>query len=53
LELGDGKCALGVDYGFGFDFDWLLGDSMIRTYCNIYDVANVRIGFAKAHHKEI
>jgi len=31
LELGDGKCALGVDYGFGFDFDWLLGDSVIRT----------------------
>jgi hypothetical protein len=53
LKLGKGKCALGVDYGFGSNFDWLFGDSMIRTYCNIYDVANARIGFAKAHHKEI
>jgi hypothetical protein len=53
LELGDGNCALGVDYGFGFDFDWLLGDSFIRTYCNVYDVENERIGFAKAHHSEI
>lgn len=53
LELDDGKCALGVDYGFGFDFDWLLGDSVIRTYCTIYDVGNVRIGFAKAHHKDV
>ncbi|KAI6176370.1 Peptidase A1 domain-containing protein [Aphelenchoides bicaudatus] len=53
LELGGGQCALGVDYNFGFDFDWLLGDSFIRTYCNIYDVAGERIGFAKGHHKEV
>jgi hypothetical protein len=53
LELDNNKCALGVDYGFGFDFDWLLGDSFIRTYCNIYDVAGEQIGFAKAHHKEL
>jgi len=53
LELDGGKCALGVDYGFGFDFDWLLGDSFIRSYCNIYDVSNSQIGFAKAFHSEI
>jgi len=53
LELDDNQCALGVDYGFGFDFDWLLGDSVIRTYCTIYDVGNAQVGFAKAHHKEV
>ncbi|KAI6214514.1 hypothetical protein M3Y94_00277300 [Aphelenchoides besseyi] len=53
LELGDNSCALGIDFGFGFDFDWLLGDSFIRTQCNIYDVGNNQIGFAKAHHKEV
>jgi len=53
LELDNNQCALGVDYGFGFDFDWLLGDSVIRTYCTIYDVGNSQIGFAKAHHKEV
>jgi len=53
LELGDGTCALGVDYGFGFDFDWLLGDSVIRTYCTIYDVGGEQIGFAKAIHSEV
>jgi len=53
LELDNNQCALGVDYGFGFDFDWLLGDSFIRTYCNVYDVGNAQIGFAKAHHSEV
>jgi len=53
LELDDNKCALGVDYGFGFDFDWLLGDSVIRTYCTVYDVGGEQIGFSKAHHSEV
>ncbi|KAI6220698.1 Protein CBR-ASP-1 [Aphelenchoides besseyi] len=53
LELGDNSCALGIEYGFGYDFDWLLGDGFIRTQCNIYDVGNNQIGFAKAHHKEV
>jgi hypothetical protein len=53
LELSGGKCALGVDYGFGFDFDWLLGDGFIRSYCNVYDVSNSRIGFSKAKHSEV
>jgi hypothetical protein len=53
LELGDNQCALGIEYGDGFPFDWLLGDSFIRSYCNIYDVDGVQIGFSKAHHKEI
>jgi hypothetical protein len=53
LELDDNQCALGIDYNFGFDFDWLLGDSVIRTYCTIYDVGKSQIGFAKAHHTEV
>uniref|UniRef100_A0A914EFV8 Peptidase A1 domain-containing protein n=1 Tax=Acrobeloides nanus TaxID=290746 RepID=A0A914EFV8_9BILA len=53
LELGDGNCALTL--GDGSDlavdgFQWILGDTFIRTYCNIYDIAGGRIGFAKAHH---
>lgn len=32
------------DYTAGFDV--VLGDPFIRTYCNIYDVGQKRIGFA-------
>ncbi|KAI6177400.1 Eukaryotic aspartyl protease [Aphelenchoides bicaudatus] len=53
LELGNGTCALGVDYGFGFEFDWLLGDSFLRTFCHVFDAGNKRVGFAKAHHSEV
>ena len=52
LELGGGKCALtffDMDGG-GFGPSWILGDTFIRTYCNIYDIGQKRIGFAKAHH---
>uniref|UniRef100_A0AC35TI54 Peptidase A1 domain-containing protein n=1 Tax=Rhabditophanes sp. KR3021 TaxID=114890 RepID=A0AC35TI54_9BILA len=36
---------------FPFDFggagpSWILGDPFIRSYCNIYDIGNQRIGFA-------
>ncbi|KAI6238532.1 Peptidase A1 domain-containing protein [Aphelenchoides fujianensis] len=34
-------------------FAWLLGDSFIRSYCNVYDVGGERIGFAKARHQEV
>uniref|UniRef100_A0A914CUU4 Peptidase A1 domain-containing protein n=1 Tax=Acrobeloides nanus TaxID=290746 RepID=A0A914CUU4_9BILA len=27
--------------------DWILGDTFIRSYCNIYDIGGQRIGFAK------
>ncbi|VDM76364.1 unnamed protein product [Strongylus vulgaris] len=57
LGLGNGKrvhiqCALtffGMNSG-GFGPAWILGDTWIRTYCNIYDIGQKRIGFAKANH---
>jgi len=54
LELGDGNCALGLEYNDDdAPFGWLLGDAFIRSNCNIYDVGNERIGFAKAKHSEV
>ncbi|KHJ84145.1 eukaryotic aspartyl protease [Oesophagostomum dentatum] len=55
LGLGNGKCALtffSMDAG-GFGPAWILGDTWIRTYCNIYDIGQKRIGFAKANHSGI
>jgi hypothetical protein len=55
LELGNGQCAVTAfefDFG-GFGPDWILGDTFIRTYCNVYDVGQGRIGFAKAHHTSV
>uniref|UniRef100_A0AC34QJK0 Peptidase A1 domain-containing protein n=1 Tax=Panagrolaimus sp. JU765 TaxID=591449 RepID=A0AC34QJK0_9BILA len=52
LQLGDGNCvvtAFSMDGG-GFGPAWILGDTFIRTYCNVYDVGNKQIGFSKAHH---
>jgi hypothetical protein len=52
LELGNGNCALTVfnlDFG-GFGPQWILGDTFIRTYCNVYDIGQGRIGFAMANH---
>jgi hypothetical protein len=52
LGLGNGKCAL-TWFGFnggGFGPAWILGDTWIRTYCNVYDIGNKQIGFAKAYH---
>ncbi|GMR54979.1 hypothetical protein PMAYCL1PPCAC_25174 [Pristionchus mayeri] len=55
LELGKGNCAVTLfeENGGGFGPSWTLGDTWIRTYCNIHDVGQGRIGFAKAHHSEI
>ncbi|KAF8372996.1 hypothetical protein PRIPAC_79425 [Pristionchus pacificus] len=55
LELGGGNCALTLfeEQGGGFGPTWILGDTWIRTYCQIHDVGQGRIGFAKAHHSEI
>ncbi|EGT51351.1 CBN-ASP-1 protein [Caenorhabditis brenneri] len=52
LQLGGGKCALAVfSMGSGgFGPSWILGDTFIRQYCNIYDIGNAQIGFAQAHH---
>ncbi|KAI6195533.1 Peptidase A1 domain-containing protein [Aphelenchoides fujianensis] len=44
LDLGDGIT--------GF-YPWLLGEPFLRTFCTIYDVGQQRMGFAKAHHKDV
>ena len=31
LDLPDGQCALGVTYGFGFDFDWVSEWLLVRA----------------------
>ena len=53
LQLGGGKCALAVfSMGSGgFGPSWILGDTFIRQYCNVYDIGNGQIGFATAVHK--
>jgi len=50
LELGGGNCALTffAFNGGGFGPAWILGDTFIRQYCNIYHVGNAAIGFAMA-----
>jgi len=54
IDVGynNGNCALTLfDFGgAGFGPQWILGDTFIRTYCNIYDIGGVRIGFAAANH---
>ncbi|TKR87244.1 hypothetical protein L596_011674 [Steinernema carpocapsae] len=52
LGLGNGKCTLamaGQDTG-GYGPSWILGDTFIRSFCQVYDIGGKRIGFAKAHH---
>ncbi|KAJ1357695.1 Inositol hexakisphosphate and diphosphoinositol-pentakisphosphate kinase [Parelaphostrongylus tenuis] len=52
--LGSGMCGLAIfpsDSG-GFGPSWILGDPWIRTYCNIHDFGQKRIGFAKAKHSK-
>ncbi|ETN77167.1 eukaryotic aspartyl protease [Necator americanus] len=55
VELGGGQCAITFFYleGNGFGPSWILGDTWIRTFCNVHDIGNKRIGFAKAHHSGI
>jgi hypothetical protein len=55
LNLGNGQCVLTVFSmdGGGFGPSYILGDTFIRTYCNIYDVGNKQIGFSKASHSGI
>uniref|UniRef100_A0A8R1HSU3 Peptidase A1 domain-containing protein n=1 Tax=Caenorhabditis japonica TaxID=281687 RepID=A0A8R1HSU3_CAEJA len=52
LGLSKNKCALtffGMTY-MGFGPSWILGDTFIRQYCNVYDIGNARIGFSQAKH---
>ncbi|KAK6757785.1 hypothetical protein RB195_015542 [Necator americanus] len=50
VHVGDGRCIVSI-FGYpspSFGPSWILGDPFIREYCNIYDVGNKRIGFAKS-----
>ncbi|TKR88385.1 hypothetical protein L596_012639 [Steinernema carpocapsae] len=48
LNFGGGTCALGVQrQPDNVAITWILGDVFIRSYCQIYDIGNQRIGFAK------
>jgi hypothetical protein len=51
VPAGDGRCLFAF-FPFGgvgvFGPKWILGDPFIREYCQIHDVAQKRIGFAKA-----
>lgn len=49
LPVGENKCQFGF---FVFNTGpkgpkWILGDPFLRSYCNVHDVKNKRIGFAK------
>jgi hypothetical protein len=46
----DGKCywAFSPMTSNGQGPTWILGDPFIRSYCNVFDIGQKRIGFAKA-----
>ncbi|CAO4376316.1 unnamed protein product [Caenorhabditis nigoni] len=50
IGMGDGNCffAAFAFNNFGFGPAWILGDPFIRQYCNIYDIGQQRMGFAKS-----
>jgi len=51
LELGGGNCAVtlfGFGSGGGFGPAWILGDTFIRQYCNVYHVGDGTIGFSRS-----
>uniref|UniRef100_A0A0N5AFT3 Peptidase A1 domain-containing protein n=1 Tax=Syphacia muris TaxID=451379 RepID=A0A0N5AFT3_9BILA len=52
VSVGPGPCMLAFfgQQGGGFMPSWLLGPPMIREYCQVYDIGNRRVGFAKALH---
>ena len=49
----DTTCIVAIEGqdSFGFGPDWILGDPFVRQYCNIYDMGNKRVGFAKSLQK--
>ncbi|TKR87232.1 hypothetical protein L596_011666 [Steinernema carpocapsae] len=52
INMGGHSCALGIQpHQNGRKPAWILGDVFIRSYCQIYDIGNKRIGFAKSHTK--
>ncbi|KAJ1367837.1 Inositol hexakisphosphate and diphosphoinositol-pentakisphosphate kinase [Parelaphostrongylus tenuis] len=55
IGVGDGKCVLAffeILTG-SMTTDWILGAPWIGTYCNVFDIGQKRIGFAKSKHSEI
>lgn len=52
LGLGNGKCVMTLFTmnNAGHSPAWILGDTFIRTYCNVHDIGGKRIGFQKAKH---
>jgi hypothetical protein len=49
VQAGNGQCILGFQGFQGGGIDWILGDCFIRQYCNVYDMAQGRVGFAPAN----
>uniref|UniRef100_A0A914CG32 Peptidase A1 domain-containing protein n=1 Tax=Acrobeloides nanus TaxID=290746 RepID=A0A914CG32_9BILA len=50
LLSGNGMCLLAIYNNLntgGFGPAWVLGEPFMRSYCNIFDVGNKQIGFAK------
>uniref|UniRef100_A0A1I7YTA7 Peptidase A1 domain-containing protein n=1 Tax=Steinernema glaseri TaxID=37863 RepID=A0A1I7YTA7_9BILA len=49
VQVAKDICEFGVFAfgGGGYGPQWILGDPFLRAYCNIHDVAQKRIGFAK------
>ncbi|EYB87706.1 hypothetical protein Y032_0258g433 [Ancylostoma ceylanicum] len=48
IQIRENECILALS-GYGAPYwgpNWIFGVPFIREYCNIYDVANKRIGFA-------
>ncbi|KAJ1367838.1 Inositol hexakisphosphate and diphosphoinositol-pentakisphosphate kinase [Parelaphostrongylus tenuis] len=54
-DINPEQCILSISevHSGGFGTDWVLADTWIRTFCNIYDVGQARIGFATAIHPRI
>ncbi|KIH55874.1 eukaryotic aspartyl protease [Ancylostoma duodenale] len=55
LGLNDGNCvitffSIGSN---GFRPSWVLGVTLIRNYCHVYDVGAKQIGFSKAIYKGV
>ncbi|PAV79018.1 hypothetical protein WR25_03154 [Diploscapter pachys] len=53
VPIGSDKCLFAFfDFDFGgFGPSFILGDPLIRQFCNIYDIGNKQIGFAPSLQK--
>jgi hypothetical protein len=51
VELAKNECIFGfASLPFGVGISWILGDTFIRDWYQIYDYGNHQVGFAKAVH---